>query len=541
MMDKVTHVVVGENSDESQVQEARELYEKPTITEQWVLTSAKLGKLAPVKPYDQITNGKFFSNFIFTMYKIDPQDRLKLYAMITLHGGVVQKELDNRVTHLLSIGAQSVAMKVAALTKNKLTITTPDWVVECLKQKKLVDSDAFHPNLLVTSMQQQSKITLMPAGAQEKTSLVRNQLQQNIRPSRPIIQSMQHTPQQINEIIQSQIQQEMQEKAKLAAAASSSSNQAPQSVPTTISQEPLTPNKVITQITPQKTAPVQQIQTVNTQVSINSSQGNNGGNTFIQQTIANQGPPNQVAPNNQMSMQRQISLQQIEANAKEQKIQLISQQLQQSTQNQQQLMQQQQFKQFQNNQMLANNQQVNQMNQNAPQQFAQQQNMQGNVQQAQRIAVQQGQGVTLQQAQGVSLQQNQGVTLQQNQGVSLQQNQGITIQQNQGVALQQNQGVTLQQGQGVPVQHQQFAGQQMKQIINPGQTQNQQQQQQFIMNQNAGGGAVKAIGQPGASSNGNNFIQIIQQGQGQQIIQIQHPEGGQMQQKVLTQHVSFEK
>lgn len=521
MMDKVTHVVVGENPEESQVQEARELYEKPTLTEQWVLTSAKLGKLAPVKPYDQITNGKLFSNFIFTMYKIDPQDRLKLYAMITLHGGIVQKELDNKVTHLLSIGAQSVAMKVAALTKNKLTITTPDWVVECLKQKKLVDSDAFHPNLLVTAMQQQSKITLMPAGIQEKTSLVRNQLQQNVRPSRPIIQSMQHTPQQINEIIQSQIQQEMQEKAKLAAAASSTTNQSSHSAVAPIPQEPQ--NKVVTQITPQKTAPVQQSQNISSQVSISATQGNSNTNTFIQQ---NQVPPNQVAPNNQMSMQRQISLQQIEANAKEQKIQMISQQLQQSTQNQQQLMQQQQFKQFQNNQMMVNNQQNNQMNPNVPQQFVQQQNMQGNAQQGPRIAVQQGQGVTLQQ---------------QNQGLPLQQAQGVTLQQNQGITLQQNQGVTLQQGQGV-VQHQQFAGQQMKQIINPGQSQNQQQQQQqqFIMNQNAPGGSVKAVGQPGVGSNGNNFIQIIQQGQNQQIIQIQHPEGGQMQQKVLTQHVSFE-
>ena len=100
-MDKVTHVVVGESFDESQVQEARELYEKPTVTEQWVLTSAKLGKLAPVKPYDPISNGKLFSNFIFTMYQVDQQDRLKLFAMITLHGGTVQKELNNKVTHLL--------------------------------------------------------------------------------------------------------------------------------------------------------------------------------------------------------------------------------------------------------------------------------------------------------------------------------------------------------------------------------------------------------------------------------------------------------
>lgn len=138
-MDKVTHVVVGESFDESQVTEAFELYEKPTVTEQWVLTSAKLGKLVPVKPYDPIMSNKLFSGCIFTMNQIDAQDRLKLFAMITLHGGAVQKELDNKVTHLLSGGSQSVAIKVATLTKNKPIIITPDFVVECLKYKKLVD------------------------------------------------------------------------------------------------------------------------------------------------------------------------------------------------------------------------------------------------------------------------------------------------------------------------------------------------------------------------------------------------------------------
>ncbi|CRK86347.1 CLUMA_CG000101, isoform A [Clunio marinus] len=495
-MDNVTHVIVGKNFDESQVQEARELYEKPTVTEQWVLTSIKLGKLAPVKPYDPIMNGKLFSNCIFTMNQIDAQDRLKLYAMITFHGGCVKKELDNKVTHLLSGGSQSVALKVAALTKNKLTITTPDWVQECLKQKKLVDPSFYHPNLLISPMQQSSKITLMPTGGireEKSTSLIRGQLQQNIRPSRPIIQTMQHTPQQINEIIQSQIQQQqMQEKAKQRAAAASTSNtqssQQSSSVSTTLttmtSNEPQQQSHVVKN--------VQQVSA--TQVVINSNQV--GGNIPLQNVPSNQIPAinnNPVTQTNQITMQRQLSQQQLEANARNQKIQMISQHLQQSTHNQQQLLAQQQFKQFQNTPVLANNSNQQQQ-QTTTTTTATVSHMTQNTQHQQPLPQQQQQ------------QQFSAVTQQ-----------------------QQN----IQQGTSqVP----QFTNQQMKQIITPNQTP--QNQQQFILNQNqnqsgSGGGTVKTITTP---TTGSNYIQIINQ-QGQQIIQIQHPESGQMQQKVINQAI----
>lgn len=514
-MDKVTHVVVGENFDESQVQEARELYEKPTVTEQWVLNSSKLGKLAPAKPYDPVRSGKLFSNCIFTMYQIDAPDRLKLYAMITLHGGTVQKELDNKVTHLLSGGSQSVALKVAALTKNKLTIITPDWVLECLKQKKLVDSENYHPNLLITSTQQTSKITLMPTGVHQEKSMVRNQLQQNIRAQRPIIQTMQHTPQQINEIIQSQIQQQqMQEKAKQRAAQASSSNS--QSPVLASPLEPMQPNQIVA---PQAQTPKvlhqgqpQQIVTTNAQViSANQANANNGN--IQQQPAVNQMNPTAMPQNNQVLMQRQISQQQIE---RSQKIQLISQQLQQSTQNQQQLMAQQQFKQFQSNQMMNNAQQptnaIPQMVQNSQPQFNQvnQQN-----------AVQQGQVVTVQHTQQFPGQQMKQI-------INPGQPQQII---NQAQATQQiiNQGSNQQiinQG-----QTQQIMTQGQQQIINPGQG---QQNQQF--SQTASGQTVKTITQQqGGNGSGNNYIQIIKQGQ--QIIQIQHPEGGQMQQQVLNQQI----
>lgn len=514
-MDKVTHVVVGENFDESQVQEARELYEKPTVTEQWVYNSSKLGKLAPAKPYDPLRSGKLFSNCIFTMDHIDAPDRLKLFAMITLHGGTVQKELDNKITHLLSGEPQTVAIKVAALTKNKLTIITPDWVLECLRQKRLIESETYHPNLLITSSQQTPKITLMPTGVLQEKSMVRNQLQQNIRAQRPIIQTMQHTPQLINEILQSQIQQQqLQEKAKQRAAQASSSNS--QSPVLASPLEPMQPSQIVT---PQVQTPKvlhpnqsQQVVTTNAQV-IAANQANVNNGSIQQQPVQNQVNQTAMPQNNQVHMQRQISQQQIER----QKINMISQHLQQSTQNQQQLITQQQFKQFQSNQMMNNTQQPGnatpQMVQNAqPQQFTQinQQN-----------AVQQGQVVTVQHTQQFPGQQMKQI-------INPGQPQQIV---NQGQATQQ----IINQGQGQQIinqgQTQQIITQGQQQIMNPGQG---QQNQQF--SQTVSGQTVKTITQQqGGNGSGNNYIQIIKQGQ--QIIQIQHPEGSPMQQQVLNQQI----
>ena len=536
---------MGRNYDESQVQEARELYEKPTVLEQWVLTSAKIGKLAPVKPYDPITSGKLFYGCIFTMHSIDAQDRLRLYAMITFHGGTVQKEFDNKVTHLLSGGSQTIAIKIAALTtKNKLTIITPDWVQECLKHDKIVEPDAYHPNLLITPNQPQtSKITLMPTSQQEKSPMVRSQLQQ-VRPPRPIIQTMQHTPQQINEIIQSQIQQQqMQEKAKQQRAAAGQTPQSPSTTLTNISQlvtEPNSPIQSINQLPIQKLVQ-QQTLNVNPQVQVGQNQAMIG-NPNVQQSVSNQiqvnQPPNTIAPN-QMTMQRQISLQQIEA-ARNQKIQMISQQLQQST-NQQMMAQQRQ-------QMMISQQQQQQVigsqghhGQNVQQQQftpVNQPGLQGNqLMQQGNQGLQQGiQGV--QQGNQVITQGNQVLhqsnqAMQQGNQVMQQGNQVLqqgnqVLQQGNQVLPQGNQ--VLQQAQGNQVHPQHFPGQQMKQILTSNQPQN--QQQQFIMNQNPQAANVNQGGPQNPGNNGNNYIQIIQQGQ--KIIQI-HPESGQMQQKVLNQ------
>lgn len=441
-MEKATHVLCGKNFEESHVQEARELYEIPVVNEQWVLNSAKLNKLAPTKPYFPITTGKLFNGFIFTMTQVEPQDRLKLYAMITLHGGNVQKDLDNKVTHLLSGGSQSVALKVAGLTK--MTIVTPDWVVECLKNRKLIEPDMYHPNLLVSPAKPPSKVTLM-TGDMKTPAAIRSQLQQNVRPSRPMVVQMQHTPQQINEIIQSQIQQQqMQEQAKQRAAAAAQA----------------------------------------------ASQSNNQqGNSSLLISQAESGNTTSTTTTS-ILVQKQAQQPQIQQN------------LMSSTANNTILLQKQ-------------SQQVQQMPTQGPQQSPQ----------VPQSPTQQ----TMMRMQMQNQTQIQGIVQNQPQAA-------MTMQPQQMMAQNQQNNIVMQQQTGQPQEKQQFI---MKQVqTQPQQTQQfnmaqNQPQQQFIMKQVQSQQPQNQQQQPQTSS-GQGYIQIIQQGK--QIIQIQHPDGGQMHQKNFMQN-----
>lgn len=208
------------------------------VTEHWVLASAKLGRLANDKAYDLGSN-KLFANFNFTFNQIESQDQRKLYAMITFNGGNVQKNFDKNVTHLVCGSAQDIIYKKAvSLHKSALAIVTPDWVVDSVKAKSLVNSEIYHPRLLnspdnrtppakpnipqpttqsqVVHLEEKKKEGSLPVNVQPQTpfqSIRTHNLPVSGTPrpqlqNRPVVQSMQHTPQQINQILQSQIQQQ---------------------------------------------------------------------------------------------------------------------------------------------------------------------------------------------------------------------------------------------------------------------------------------------------------------------------------------------
>lgn len=164
MFSNITHVVCGKNFDENDIAQATDLYEVPSVTEHWIIMSAKIGRLAATKPYDPLPNG-LFAQINAAIVQLSVADRKKLYAIVTFNGGNVERNFSGKTTHLICGTANGSAYKKALeINSDKLAIVTPDWLFECLKLHELIGTQLYHPRLL----------TEMPAGV-KKQVLGRNQ------------------------------------------------------------------------------------------------------------------------------------------------------------------------------------------------------------------------------------------------------------------------------------------------------------------------------------------------------------------------------
>lgn len=175
MFSNITHLICGKNFDENDVNQATDLCEVPSVNENWIIASARLGRLTCTKPYDPMPNG-LFSKIVGTIVQLSAVDRKRLFALITFNGGKVERDFSAQTTHLICGTANGNAYKRAIeLNSDKLAVVTPDWIFECLKAQELVETNIYHPKLLtevstataatVTMQQQQQKSTTMPSSA----------------------------------------------------------------------------------------------------------------------------------------------------------------------------------------------------------------------------------------------------------------------------------------------------------------------------------------------------------------------------------------
>ncbi len=137
LVTSTTHLLCGEGFDESEIAQASDLYEIPSVTEAWVIASAKLGRLAITKPYDPTPNSKCFSQVFACITQVTSVDRYRLYALITFNGGVVERNFTARTTHLICGLADGPAYAKAITIKNdNFCVVTPDWIIDSLNGNK---------------------------------------------------------------------------------------------------------------------------------------------------------------------------------------------------------------------------------------------------------------------------------------------------------------------------------------------------------------------------------------------------------------------
>lgn len=148
MFGNVTHLLCGSDFDDKDTAEATEIFDIPCVTGEWVKASIKLGHLACPKTYHPMPSG-LFTSCIVAVAQLNVNDRKKLFALITFHGGRVERNFTAQTTHLVcGIGAGNIYTKAMELKSNKFHIITPDWFYECLKAQEIIDPKPYHPRLL---------------------------------------------------------------------------------------------------------------------------------------------------------------------------------------------------------------------------------------------------------------------------------------------------------------------------------------------------------------------------------------------------------
>lgn len=151
MFTNITHLLCGKDFDEKDIAEATDIYDIPSVTGEWVIASARLGRLACTKVYHPIPNS-LFQSMVAAISELNASDRKKLYALITFHGGRVERNFTSNTTHLIcGAAAGNVYNNAIEMKLDKLSIVTPDWILECVKRQELIDSKPFHPRLLVAN------------------------------------------------------------------------------------------------------------------------------------------------------------------------------------------------------------------------------------------------------------------------------------------------------------------------------------------------------------------------------------------------------
>lgn len=153
-MTSTTHLLCGDGFDENEIAQAADLYEIPSVTEAWVIASAKLGRLASTRPYDPTPHSKCFSQVFACISQVTTNDRHRLYALISFNGGVVDRDFTPRTTHLICGSPDGSAYARAITIKNdNFCVVTPDWIIDSLIGQELRDPQMYHPRLLIVPQQ----------------------------------------------------------------------------------------------------------------------------------------------------------------------------------------------------------------------------------------------------------------------------------------------------------------------------------------------------------------------------------------------------
>ncbi|KAK6184096.1 hypothetical protein SNE40_006628 [Patella caerulea] len=145
LSEMVSHVI-ADSTVPDEYSEAKEIFERPIVSSDWVRLSVICKKQLPKERF--ALEGCLFSGVVACPSRLDITDARSLWSMLIYNGGRCQLKFDKNVTHLIASGTDGLKY-TEGLFKEKVKIVTPDWVCECIKKEAIQDETIYHPRLIV--------------------------------------------------------------------------------------------------------------------------------------------------------------------------------------------------------------------------------------------------------------------------------------------------------------------------------------------------------------------------------------------------------
>ena len=135
-------LVVGpDGGEEVVIDEAEDMLDIPAVSCAWVLASCHVGTRLPMAPF-RVRGQRLFSGVTVLMPEmagLSAEDRARLWAMVTWHGGRV---LTTEVTKSEARPSHVVTSALLSGAGDGARVVTPNWVVDSVKRSRLQDEDS---------------------------------------------------------------------------------------------------------------------------------------------------------------------------------------------------------------------------------------------------------------------------------------------------------------------------------------------------------------------------------------------------------------
>ncbi|KAK3103670.1 hypothetical protein FSP39_020895 [Pinctada imbricata] len=145
LSEMVSHVI-ADDPTQDEYSEAKELFDLPVVSSQWVYLSVRCKKQLPISQF--ALEGLPLSGVVATCSNLEKDDLLTLWSMITYNGGHCQSSLDQTCTHLITTSLQGAKYELALKHEENIKIVCPDWVTACIDGETKVDELPFHPRFI---------------------------------------------------------------------------------------------------------------------------------------------------------------------------------------------------------------------------------------------------------------------------------------------------------------------------------------------------------------------------------------------------------